>query len=108
MRYCEMAIAGLMDGRQAYLSTSIGADYNEVSGKLLYDVGAFLVSSARLSPSFRTAIREIALNSPNDITSIRIADKRPTDGLSARATPPQLHLPDLTFGDGESPKDGGA
>jgi hypothetical protein len=61
MRYCEVATVNLIDGRRPFLSNALGAEHSNVYAKLAYDLGTFLVSSARLSPSFRQSIREIML-----------------------------------------------
>lgn len=69
MRYCEVAVVNLVDNRRPYLSNALGTEYDPVAAKLLYDLGGFLISSARLSPSFRESVREITLGTRREHTN---------------------------------------
>lgn len=70
MRYSEVAAINLADSRRPYLSSALNGQYDVVAAKLLYDLGGFLIGSARLSPGFRPLLREIALGSrPVDATA---------------------------------------
>lgn len=83
MRYCEVLIATLCDGKRTSLDVSSAAAYDIVTAKLLQDTVNFLVNAADLSPSFRLAVRALTMPAPPE----------PTDG-------------DNSTGEGVAPVDG--
>jgi hypothetical protein len=84
MRYCEVASANLIDGRRPYLSSALGGEYDEIVGKLMYDVAAFLISNARLAPSFRESVRTITLGIRKDGNTERDSHAHPSVGNESK------------------------